>query len=144
MSLSIIILFLLGLVANLITSRKKEIICPEQTMNISVDLPNEYENNIILFSYKGGYAYQRLEAHQYKFTNETNLYLLRVHNTYVNGYAAYNNGHEEFSSKEYTEKVYMGINFNEKNKIRTVASWHQKHSIHFNFSSQFVSNDNVV
>ena len=142
--LSLVIIILFSIVANFIFPKNHYLVLEDTNMNINIENPNEYQKEIILFSYKGGYAYQRIEIHKIEFTNITNLYLLRVHNTYVNGYMASQNDNAGFKDSEYTNKAYMKISFDPSlNNIRTIASWHQKRSTTFQFSSQFTNSDNI-
>lgn len=112
-------------------------------VSVSIDL-NGINDYVVLFKYKGGYVYQKIEIKDIPFTKYTNLYLLRVSNTYVNGYISYMNNEKEFDKHEYTEKVFMGIDFLVNDDVRPIMSWHQLHSTYTYFTSQFVSSDEIV
>ena len=140
-----VIVILFGVIGYNSLPKFKEVYSLDESMGLDIDKPNEYQQDILLFKYEGGYVFQRLEIHKIKFTSETNLYVLRVMNSYTNGYASCINDNEGFLETEFTEKVYMDINFTHNlNNFRPIVSWHQKKSTSFLFSSQYVSNDEII
>lgn len=143
-SLSLIIIILLVIISSSNSSKNNSVVLEDTIVSINIDNTYEYQNDIILFEYDGGYVYQRIEIKEIEFTNVSNLYLLRVQNTYVNGYMANMNGASGFKEDQFTEKAYMSINFpTSYNNVYPIASWHQKHSTKFSFSSQIASNENI-
>lgn len=131
-------------IMSILTDKNNYTRLEDAKVSIDIDNKNEYQKDIILFDYEGGYVYQRIEIHKIEFTKSTNLYLLRVHNTYVNGNTGYYNGYERYDKNQYTEKVYMSINFpTSYNNLRPVTSWPQKHSDNFSFTSQ-LTNDEII
>lgn len=144
LSLSLIIIILVSLLIIFNVDNKKEIKLDDVEFTINLNNNNIFQKQELLFEYDGGYVYQTIEIYEYDFTDATNLYLIRVHNTYVNGNTAYLNGAKEFSQNEYTESVYMGINFSITQNYRTITSWHQKKPYYFALTSQLNQNDKIL
>lgn len=143
-SLSLVIIVLLSTVAHFLFFKNEDVEKFDASMSVDINKPTDYQKDLLLFKYPGGYVYQRLEIHCIEFTSFTNLYLIRVHNSYTNGYMATTNDNEGFKESEYTEKVYMDINLLVSQNIRPVASWAQKKSTSYNFSSQFPNGSNNI
>ena len=144
LSLSLIIVLLVSFLIIFNVDRKKEIKLDDVEFTINLNNNTIFQKQELLFEYDGGYVYQTIEIHEYDFTDTTNLYLIRVHNTYVNGNMAYLNGAEEFNKNEYTESVYMGINFSITQNYRTITSWHQKKPYYFTLNSQLNPKDKII
>ena len=130
------------IVRNADNKKKTKLDVVEFTINL--DNNTIFQKQELLFEYDGGYVYQTIEIHEYDFTYTTNLYLIRVHNTYVNGNTAYLNGAKEFSQNEYTESVYMGINFSITQNYRTITSWHQKKPYYCALTPQLNQTDKIL
>lgn len=133
MILFVIILFSFSNIGD----ESKNIVLNDTNVNIDINKTDDFQKEIVIFQYSGGYVYQRLEIHKISFTSDTNLYLLRVNNTYVNGYMASQNDESGFDKNEYTKKAYMGINFNYQTNVKPIVSWQQTHSKSFYFTTQF-------
>lgn len=143
-TLSLIIISLFVIIACFKYPKENHTILDSEMMNINIDTPNDYQKDILLFTYEGGYVYQRIEIHQFKFTKTTNLYLLRVSNTYVNGHVASFNNEEGFDENQFTKEVYMGINLLPSQNKRSITSWHQKHNSTFTFHSHLNPNEEII
>ena len=144
-SLSLILIILFAVIACLKLPKENHTILNNEIMNIDIKNPNDYQKDIVLFQYKGGYVYQRIEIHKMEFTDNTNLYLLRVCNTYTNGHVAFElSDSSRFNKNEFTKEVYMGINLLPSPNLRPIISWEQKHSNIYYFSSQLNPNGEIL
>lgn len=148
----ILITLLLLLIIIMLTSfliifnvdNKKEVKLDDAEFTINLNNNTIFQNPELLFEYDGGYVHQIIEIHMFNFTDITNLYLIRVHNTYVNGNTAYLNGDEKFNQKEYTDSVYMEINFSITQNYKPITSWHQKKPYHFTLTSRYNQNNKII
>lgn len=149
LSLSLVIIILISFLIIFNVDNKKEVKLDDVEFTINLNDNTIFQKQELLLEYEGGYIYQTIEIHNYKFTDITNLYLIRVNNTYVNGNTAYLNGSKEFNQKEYTDSVYMGINFSIAQNYKTFTSWHQKKpyrctlTSQLNYNSKIILNDNT-
>ena len=144
LSLSLIIIILISLLIIFNVDNRKETKLDDVEFTINLNNNTIFQKQELLFEYDGGYVYQTIEIHEYDFTDTTNLYLIRVHNTYVNGNTAYLNGAKEFSQNEYTESVYIGINFSITQNYRTITSWHQKKPYYCTLTPQLNQTDKIL
>lgn len=135
LSLLVITLLIFISILNIDNENGEEVKLEDIEEIVNLNNVEHFHQQIHLFKYDGGYVYQTLEIKEINFTSTTNLYLIRVHNTYTNGHTAFSNGDQEFNKDEYTEKVYMGIDFTISSNFVPIVSWHQKHSTSFSIQS---------
>ena len=141
----IIIIVLLGIfIISLNVDNKKEVKLDDAEVSITLNDNNIFQQQEPVIKYEGGYIYQTIEIIKYNFTESTNLYLIRVHNAYVNGNIAYFNGAEEFDKNEYTNSVYMGINFSITQNFKPITSWDQKKPYYLYLTSYFNPNNKII
>lgn len=144
---SCLLLIIIILVCILIINKrnKKEVNLENISLSINMeDYTSSVLETAILKDYKGGYVIQRIETHKYEFTATSNLYLIRVFNTYVNGNMAYTNDNKYYKSSEYTESTYMGMNFTYSQNYCPITSWDQKHSFYFTLNSKLDLNSEIL
>lgn len=142
-----LLLIIITLIPFLIISgneNKQKVKLDDVELSIDIEEKNIFQESKLLLKYDGGYVYQTLEIHKFDFTDLTNLYLIRVSNTYVNGNTAYLNGEVSYNSKEYTESVYMEMDFSINQNYNPITSWHQKKSNYFLLTSELNANGKII
>lgn len=145
-SLVVVILFLLGTIFGITQTLNPDIVLDDaySSLDISEEECLHIKQSDSFFRFKGGYVYQDIEIVKVEFTGESNLYFLRVSNSYTNGHVASSNDSPGFSEKELTERVYLKIDFEDsRNNIKLIDASPLKQSKYFQLSSYY-SDDKIL